>query len=122
MIVAGVLHAQRIENVFFQNLFVGFAGNFLDNGPQKKVAGVTVNEFGSRLEFEIAARVRFDEIVDREGIAADVLEKSGQRRVTGNARGVAQQIVNCHFRAGVLAIVGKIIDQFAIQFDLALLN
>ena len=122
MIVAGVLHAQRIEDVFPEGLLVRFAGDFLNDCAQEKIAGVAVNKFCPRLEFQIAARILLDKVIHRKRVPAHIRKKSRQRRVTWNTRGVTQQIMNRDLRASVLAIVRQVIAESSVQFDFALLN
>src|SRR4029079_1377720 len=85
MIVAGVLHAYRIEDVLLQHLLVWFTRDVLDDGAQEKVPGVVVQKLRTRLELEIAARILLHKLIDLVRIAAHVLEEAWLARITRNA-------------------------------------
>ena len=42
VIIAGVLHANRIENSFLESLLISLAGNLFDDRSEQKISGVVV--------------------------------------------------------------------------------
>src|SRR5688500_15627589 len=103
MIVPGILHSQRIEDLFLEHLLIRLARHLLDNRSQKKVAGIVVNEFTAGLERQVVTGVFRDKVVDGEWVPADVVHEAGHAGVTGNSRSVIQEMVNSNLLANVLA-------------------
>jgi hypothetical protein len=91
-----------------------------EDSTEDEVAGIVVVEFGAGLELEITAAKFCDEIVDGVIVTGDVGEESGVVGVTRDAGSVTEELGDGDARAGVLAVVGEIVGDVAIEFDAAL--
>ena len=118
-VVAGVLHAEGVEDALLQDLVVGLARHLLDDGAEEEVAGVVVVELRARLEFEVVAGELLDEVGDGVRVAALLGEEGGPPRVAGDAGGVVEELVDGDAPARVLAVVGQVVRELAVELDLA---
>ena len=120
VVVAGVAHADRGEDVFLKQIFVFLAGDVFEDSTEDEVAGIVVVEFGAGFELEITAAKFCDEIVDGVIVTGDVGEESGVIGVTRDAGSVTEELGDGYAGAGVLAVVGEIAGDVAVEFDAAL--
>ena len=90
-IVAGILHRERRENIFTDELFVGLAGDLLDEVTEQYESGIAVLELLAGLEIERLVAEAGDELFRRcgERLQLSVVRETGEVR---NAGTVGQQI------------------------------
>ena len=89
MIVTAVPHAEGFENLFFQDVFVFFAGSFFNDVTEESVPGIAVVKFFAGSEFEGLVFESFDGGFDGRG-QAFVLEVIRKACEAGNAGGMRE--------------------------------
>src|SRR5256884_3512508 len=117
VVVAGILHSKRDENVFLQERFVGFSRDMLENRPEKEISGVVVAVLRAGLELQVAATEFFHEIVDGV-VAARKFSKQSRFRVVARLRDtgrMAEQLADGDFRTSVMAVGGEVVGEGAVE-------
>jgi len=87
------------------------------DGAEKEVAGIVVVKFAAGLKLEVAAAEFGDEVVDGVEVARNVGEELGIVGIAGDAGSVVEELGDGDAGAGVLAVVGEIVGDVAVEFD-----
>ena len=92
----------------------------LENRTEKEISRVVVVELRAGLELQIAAAEFLHEILYWVGVARHFGKELRVVGIAGDTGRMAEQLADGDFRTSILAVVGKIVGEVAVELNGAL--